>query len=113
MDGDTLRDLSGVIDDITGDTLDDATLDRLRAIDPATLPAVSGTPRIGPCVGNIGKFMCIGLNYNDHAIETGNPFPDHPVLFMKANSRHRRPQRRHRHAARIDQHRLGGRTGRS
>lgn len=86
MDGDTLRDLSGVIDDITGDTLDDATLDRLRSIDPGTLPAVSGTPRIGPCVGKIGKFMCIGLNYKDHAIETGNPFPDHPVLFMKANS---------------------------
>ena len=86
MDGDILRDLSGVVDDITGATLDDATLDKLRAVDPATLPAVDGTPRIGPCVGNIGKFMCIGLNYKDHAIETGNPFPDHPVLFMKANS---------------------------
>ena len=86
MDDDILRDLSGVVDDITGATLDDATLDKLRAVDPATLPAVDGTPRIGPCVGNIGKFMCIGLNYKDHAIETGNPFPDHPVLFMKANS---------------------------
>ena len=86
MDGDILRDLSSVVDDITGATLDDATLDKLRAIDLATLPAVDGNPRIGPCVGNIGKFMCIGLNYKDHAIETGNPFPDHPVLFMKANS---------------------------
>ena len=86
MDGDTLRDLSSVVDDITGATLDDATLDKLRAVDPATLPAVDGNPRIGPCVGNIGKFMCIGLNYKDHAIETGNPFPDHPILFMKANS---------------------------
>ena len=86
MDGDILRDLSSVVDDITGTTLDDATLDKLRAIDLATLPAVDGNPRIGPCVGNIGKFMCIGLNYKDHAIETGNPFPDHPVLFMKANS---------------------------
>ena len=86
MDGDTLRDLSSVVDDVTGATLDDATLDKLRAVDPATLPAVDGNPRIGPCVGNIGKFMCIGLNYKDHAIETGNPFPDHPVLFMKANS---------------------------
>ena len=86
MDGDSLRDLSSVVDDITGATLDDATLDKLRAIDLATLPAVDGNPRIGPCVGNIGKFMCIGLNYKDHAIETGNPFPDHPVLFMKANS---------------------------
>ena len=86
MDGDTLRDLSSVVDDVTGATLDDATLDKLRAVDPATLPAVDGNPRIGPCVGNIGKFMCIGLNYKDHAIETGNPFPDHPILFMKANS---------------------------
>ena len=86
MDGDTLRDLSSVVDDVTGATLDDATLDKLRAVDPATLPAVDGNPRIGPCVGNIGKFMCIGLNYKDHAIETSNPFPDHPILFMKANS---------------------------
>lgn len=86
MDGDILRDLSGVIDDITGDTLDDETLDRLRSIYPTTLPEVTGNPRLGSCVGNIGKFMCIGLNFKDHAIETGNPFPDHPILFMKANS---------------------------
>ena len=86
MDGDTLRDLSAHVSDITGDILDDATLDRLRAIDPASLPAAEGSPRIGPCVGSIGKFMCIGLNYKDHAIETGNPFPKHPVLFMKATS---------------------------
>ena len=86
MDGDILRDLSGVIDDVTGDTLDDETLDRLRSIDPTTLPEVTGNPRLGPCVGNIGKFMCIGLNFKDHAIETGNPFPEHPILFMKANS---------------------------
>lgn len=86
MDGDILRDLSAHVDDITGATLDDATLDRLRAIDPGSLPAVEGNPRIGACVGNIGKFMCIGLNFKDHAIETGNPFPKHPVLFMKANS---------------------------
>ena len=81
-----LRDLSGHVADITGDVLSDAGLDALRAIDPGTLPAVDGDPRMGPCVGNIGKFMCIGLNYKDHAIETGNPFPEHPVLFMKANS---------------------------
>lgn len=86
MDGDTLRDLSGVIDDIDGSTLGDESLAKLRAIDPATLPAVDGAPRIGPCVGSIGKFMCIGLNFKDHAIETNNPFPDHPILFMKANS---------------------------
>lgn len=87
IDGEgTLRDLSAHVDDIAGDVLSDAALDRLRAIDPASLPVVEGAPRMGPCVGNIGKFMCIGLNYADHAEETGNPFPDHPVLFMKANS---------------------------
>ena len=81
-----LRDLSGVIGDISGDVLSDAGLDKLRALDPATLPAVDGTPRLGPCVGNIGKFCCIGLNYSDHAAETGAAIPDHPILFMKANS---------------------------
>ncbi|MDG1353021.1 MAG: fumarylacetoacetate hydrolase family protein [Sulfitobacter sp.] len=86
MDGDTLRDLSGHVADITGTMLDDATLAKLRAIDPATLPEVTGNPRIGPCVGNIGKFMCIGLNYSDHAAETGAAIPAHPILFFKANS---------------------------
>lgn len=86
MDGDTLRDLSGHIDDVTGATLDDATLDRLRRIDPASLPAVEGNPRIGACVGGIGKFLCIGLNYSDHAAETGAAIPEHPILFFKANS---------------------------
>jgi 2-keto-4-pentenoate hydratase/2-oxohepta-3-ene-1,7-dioic acid hydratase in catechol pathway len=86
MDGDTLRDLSGVVTDITGAMLDDATLDRLRAIDPASLPAVQGSPRLGPCVGGIGKFMCIGLNFSDHAAETGAAIPDHPILFHKALS---------------------------
>ncbi len=86
MDGDTLRDLSAHIDDVTGDTLDDATLDRLRGIDPASLPAVDGNPRIGPCVGSFGKFLCIGLNYSDHAAETGADIPEHPILFFKANS---------------------------
>lgn len=86
MDGETLRDLSGHITDITGDTLDEATLARLRAIDPATLAEVPGNPRLGPCVGNIGKFMCIGLNYSDHAAETGAAIPEHPILFFKANS---------------------------
>jgi len=86
MDGDVLRDLSSHVSDITGAVLSDADLDRLRAIDPASLPVVDGDPRIGPCVGNIGKFMCIGLNYTDHAIEMGLDFPEHPILFMKANS---------------------------
>ncbi|SEW32612.1 2-keto-4-pentenoate hydratase/2-oxohepta-3-ene-1,7-dioic acid hydratase (catechol pathway) [Cognatiyoonia koreensis] len=86
MDGDTLRDLSGHVDDITGAMLDAATLDKLRAIDPSTLPVVSGSPRIGACIGGIGKFLCIGLNYSDHAAEQGLPIPAHPILFFKANS---------------------------
>ena len=81
-----LRDLSGQIDDLNGANLSDASLAKLAALDPASLPAVDGTPRIGPCVGNIGKFMCIGLNYSDHAAETGATLPEHPILFMKANS---------------------------
>ncbi|MEL6808329.1 MAG: fumarylacetoacetate hydrolase family protein [Pseudomonadota bacterium] len=86
MDGDRVLDLSGHIDDVTGDTLDDATLDRLRAIDIASLKQISGKPRLGACVGNIGKFLCIGLNYSDHAAETGAAIPEHPILFFKANS---------------------------
>ena len=86
MDGDTLRDLSAHIDDITGDTLSDAKLAELRAIDPATLPEVTGNPRLGVCVGDFGKFLCIGLNYSDHAAETGAAIPKHPILFLKANS---------------------------
>jgi 2-keto-4-pentenoate hydratase/2-oxohepta-3-ene-1,7-dioic acid hydratase in catechol pathway len=82
----TLRDLSGVVGDIAGDVLSDAGLAKLRALDPASLPAVEGNPRLGPCVGNIGKFCCIGLNYSDHAAETGAAIPEHPILFMKANS---------------------------
>jgi 2-keto-4-pentenoate hydratase/2-oxohepta-3-ene-1,7-dioic acid hydratase in catechol pathway len=81
-----LRDLSAHVSDITGDMLDDETLERLRAIDPASLPIVEGEQRIGACVGNIGKFLCIGLNYSDHAAETGAEIPKHPILFFKANS---------------------------
>ena len=81
-----LRDLSGHVTDIGGADLSDARMARLRALDSATLPKVSGAPRIGPCVGNIGKFLCIGLNYSDHAAETGAAIPEHPILFFKANS---------------------------
>ena len=80
-----LRDLSAHIDDIDGEVLAND-LDRLRALDPASLPTVADNTRIGPCVANIGKFMCIGLNYADHAAESGLPLPAHPILFMKANS---------------------------
>ena len=81
-----LRDLSAHIIDITGDMLDDGTLDNLRSLDPNNLPIVEGDPRIAPCVGDIGKFLCIGLNYSDHAAETGADIPEHPILFFKANS---------------------------
>ncbi|TMV12589.1 fumarylacetoacetate hydrolase family protein [Arenibacterium halophilum] len=87
IDGDgALRDLSAHVNDITGAALSDAELDRLRALDTATLPLVTGSPRMGACVAGIGKFMCIGLNYSDHAAETGSPIPEHPILFMKATS---------------------------
>lgn len=81
-----IRDLSGHISDINAATISDEALDRLRAIDPASLPIVDGDPRMGACVGGIGKFMCIGLNYSDHAAETGSAIPEHPILFMKATS---------------------------
>ncbi len=81
-----LRDLSDHVDDITGDCLDDTSLAKLRALDPSSLPIVEGEQRIGACVGDIGKFLCIGLNYSDHAAETGADIPKHPILFFKANS---------------------------
>ncbi len=79
-----LRDLSAHVDDINGAAL--AQLDTLRGLDTASLPAVDGDPRFGPCVGDIGKFMCIGLNFSDHAKEMNLDFPEHPILFFKANS---------------------------
>ncbi|SLN53989.1 Ureidoglycolate lyase [Pseudoruegeria aquimaris] len=81
-----IRDLSSHVPDISGAHLDARTLARLRALDPAGLPRAPEGARLGPCVGNIGKFMCIGLNYSDHAAESGLPIPEHPILFMKANS---------------------------
>ena len=81
-----LRDLSAHIPDIDGRMLNDASLERLRALDTEALPAVDGSPRFAPVVGNIGKFLCIGLNYSDHAAETGAAIPEHPILFFKANS---------------------------
>ncbi|CAG4885799.1 ureidoglycolate lyase [Paraburkholderia saeva] len=81
-----IRDLSKVVADIGGDVLTDAGLARLRALDPASLPVVEGNPRIGPCVANIGKFVCIGLNYADHAAESNLPVPAEPVVFNKWTS---------------------------
>ena len=81
-----LRDLSDHISDINGPALSKESLKTLGNIESANLPAVRGTPRLGPCVSDIGKFMCIGLNYSDHAAETGAAIPEHPILFMKATS---------------------------
>ncbi|WP_202210954.1 fumarylacetoacetate hydrolase family protein [Pseudomonas paraversuta] len=81
-----LRDLSAVIPDIAGDSLSPQSIARLQEIDPSTLPLVQGSPRIGACVGQVGKFICIGLNYADHAAETGAAIPAEPVVFSKWTS---------------------------
>src|SRR6478672_1792295 len=81
-----IRDLSGVVSDIAGDLLLPDGIAKLRKVDPASLPKVNGTPRIGPCVGRVGKFICIGLNYSDHAAESGMAVPSEPIIFMKATS---------------------------
>ena len=81
-----MRDLSAVVTDIAGDTLSPQGIARLQDIDPATLPLVAGSPRIGACVGQVGKFICIGLNYADHAAETGAAIPAEPVVFSKWTS---------------------------
>lgn len=81
-----IRDLCGEIADISGETLLPWSLDRLKKLDVNTLPRVSGNPRVGACVGRVGKFICIGLNYSDHAAEAGMKVPEEPVIFMKATS---------------------------
>ncbi|MFD2648291.1 fumarylacetoacetate hydrolase family protein [Devosia albogilva] len=82
----TIRDLSGIIPDLAGASLSDESLERIRGVDASTLPQLSADERIGPCVGQVGKFICIGLNYADHAAETGAPIPAEPIIFMKATS---------------------------
>ncbi len=81
-----IRDLSGLVTDIDASILSDQALQKLRDADFSKLPVVSGNPRIGACVGNIGKMICIGLNYSDHAAETGATPPPEPIIFMKVNS---------------------------
>ncbi len=81
-----LRDLSEIIDDIHGETLSPRVLGRLAKIKPEALPAVRGKPRLGPCVGKVGNFVAVGLNFADHAAETGMPIPKEPILFNKAPS---------------------------
>jgi 2-keto-4-pentenoate hydratase/2-oxohepta-3-ene-1,7-dioic acid hydratase in catechol pathway len=97
-----IRSLAGIVDDIAGPTLSAASLEKLRALDPEKLPLVGPpcrggpepsparqagpTTRLGPCVARVGKIMCIGLNYSEHAAETGAAIPTEPILFMKATS---------------------------
>ena len=82
----TIRDLSGLIDDLAGAALSPESLARLAAVDAGGLPEVAGNPRLGPPVAGTGKFICIGLNYADHAAESGMEVPPEPVIFMKATS---------------------------
>src|SRR3954467_13453470 len=82
-----IRDLSSVIPDIAGDTLLPQNLARLRDTDVSAFPDVPGNPRIGPCVGSVGKIVCVGLNYSDHAAESGLPEPDERDLLSKATRR--------------------------
>ena len=84
--GGRIRDLSGTVRDIAGDVLSPELLARLRGIAPDSLPVVEGTPRLGPCVSGVGKFICVGLNYSDHAAESGMTVPAEPIIFMKATS---------------------------
>ncbi|WP_186394773.1 fumarylacetoacetate hydrolase family protein [Stappia sp. TSB10GB4] len=81
-----IRDLSAHVEDIAGATLSDEGLARIASLDPAVLPLVEEGARIGPCVGGVGKFVCIGLNYSDHAAESGLDVPPEPIVFMKATS---------------------------
>lgn len=81
-----IRDLSGIVDDISGDVLSDTGLAKIAGVDLSTLPEVPANTRLGPCVAGTGKFICIGLNYADHAAESGLDVPPEPVMFMKATS---------------------------
>ena len=82
----TIRDLSAHVADVSGAALSDASVAALAALDPSSLPLVDSATRIGPCVGNVGKFVCVGLNYADHAEESGMALPEEPVIFFKATS---------------------------
>jgi 2-keto-4-pentenoate hydratase/2-oxohepta-3-ene-1,7-dioic acid hydratase in catechol pathway len=81
-----IRDLSGHVDDIGGEAISPKSLNKLKKLKPADLPLVKGTPRFGPCVSETGKFICIGLNFADHAAESGMKVPPEPIIFMKATS---------------------------
>jgi len=81
-----MYDLSGVVPDLAGNVLLPESIHKLQNLDLSLLPVIQGRPRIGPCVGSVGKFICIGLNYADHAKESGMALPVEPVIFMKATS---------------------------
>jgi 2-keto-4-pentenoate hydratase/2-oxohepta-3-ene-1,7-dioic acid hydratase in catechol pathway len=81
-----IRDLSAHLADVAGKAIDPASLENLARLDPNTLPLVDGNPRLGACVAGTGKFICVGLNYSDHAAETGATVPPEPIIFMKATS---------------------------
>ncbi len=85
-DNGAIRSLEGIVADIDGTVLSDEALAKLNGVDVFSLPEVAAGTRIGPCVGSVGKFICIGLNYSDHAEETGNPIPKEPIVFMKATT---------------------------
>ncbi len=92
----TIRDLSAHVADISGTTLHPASLDMLSKLDPKSPPAVSDKPRLGACVADTGKFICIGLNYSDHTAETGATVPPEPIIFTlrlwNCGSRQRSPE---------------------
>ena len=81
-----IRDLSNIVEDIAGDVLLPEGLEKLKNLDPGSLPTIEGSPRMGACVSGIGKFICIGLNYSDHAEETGASVPSEPIIFSKVTS---------------------------
>lgn len=85
-DDGSIRDLSSIVPDIAGEALSDTKLKEIADAPIGSLPVLDPASRIGPCVGAVGKFLCIGLNYADHAAESGQPVPDEPIVFMKANS---------------------------
>jgi 2-keto-4-pentenoate hydratase/2-oxohepta-3-ene-1,7-dioic acid hydratase in catechol pathway len=84
--GGVIRDLTGVVPDISGAALLPDSIAKIQRLDLSTLPAVNGSPRLGACVAGVGKFVCVGLNYSDHAAESNMPVPAEPIIFMKATS---------------------------
>lgn len=102
-----VRDLSGVVPDIAGETLSSEKLAEIATLDLSSLPLVKNIDRLGSCVSGTGKFICIGLNYADHAAESGLEVPPEPVIFMKATSAICGPKRPCNHSTQLGKNRLG------